>query len=107
VDEQKGMFMHHNGGSVGERDSGGARHSGGDHGGHPLDGIWPPYEGGGQPDEIELSPQALLIALHDKHGWYATVWRNRKMRILTAIIWAYLVAHGAYLIVSYLFFSHR
>jgi hypothetical protein len=82
--------MHDTGDSFGGHDSGG---------GHDF--------GGGQPDEIDLSPQAQLIALHDKHGWYASVRRNRKMRILMAIIWAYFVAHGTYLIVSYLFFSHR
>lgn len=98
--------MHHNGGPVGERDFGGARHSGGNHGGHPLDGLWPPNEGGGQPDEIELSPQGQLAALPGQQPWYADVMRNRKVRIFLALLWAYFVAHGTYLIVNYLFFNH-
>jgi hypothetical protein len=71
------------------------------------DGLWPPHEGGGQPDEVELSPQGQLAALPDQPAWYASVLRNRKTRIFMWVLWAYFVAHGTYLIVNYLFFRHH
>jgi hypothetical protein len=70
------------------------------------DGLWPPHEGGGQPDEVELSPQGQLAALPDQRAWPGVL-RNRKTRIFMGVLWAYFVAHGTYLIVNYLFFSHH
>jgi hypothetical protein len=59
--------MHDNDGPAGGRNSG-ARHGPG--GGHPLDGFWPSREGGGQPDEINLSPQGQLAAFRqDQLAW--------------------------------------
>jgi hypothetical protein len=86
--------MHHNGGSAGGRDG--------------LGDPWLPFEGNRQRDEIDLSPRGQLAALpQDREPWYADIMRNRKWRIFMAILWAYFVAHGTYLIVNFLFFSHH